>query len=222
MPRRKIKSNVIDNSLNIYENNIDLIDKIYFINLESRKDRKESIINEIKKIDPELKKTLRIEATFHEKGHIGCGMSHVKTLEHAIENNYENIVILEDDFVFTSNVDEIKKKINYIITKKKDYNICLLAGNIFRCRKIDTIISSCINVQTTSGYLINKRFFSLLKEVFSYAVNGLINNKDPKQYSIDIMWKKLQDDNFYIFNPKLGKQKESYSDIEKRIVNYNV
>ena len=77
------------------------VDQIYYINLEHRTDRKEHIENEIKKIDPNLKKTTRIEAIKHKQGGIGCGMSHIKVLEDAIEKNYHNIIVLEDDFKFT-------------------------------------------------------------------------------------------------------------------------
>ena len=221
MRKKKVKK-ILSVKVNL-ENTVDDIsnvDKIYYINLKHRKDRKESILNEIKKMDPTLEKTIRIDAVNHEKGCIGCGLSHIKALTDAIENKYENIIILEDDFIFTSDINNIKKKINYIITDQSDYNICLLAGNICSKRIINNIISSCRNVQTTSGYLINKKFFNLLKEVFIYGVKNLLEGKNPEKYSIDIVWKKLQNDKFYIFTPKLGKQIESYSDIEKRNTDY--
>jgi len=42
------------------------------------------------------------------------------------------------------------------------------------------------------------------------------------QAEIDVSWKNYKEKvKIYIFNPKLGKQMTSYSDIEKRITNYN-
>ena len=66
-----------------------------------------------------------------------------------------------------------------------------------------------------------------------YAINYLIDNfiigeyllkNNPNleyMYAIDQYWKLLQpDNNWYLMNPKIGKQRESYSDIQKTIVNY--
>lgn len=47
-------------------------------------------------------------------------------------------------------------------------------------------------------------------------------SKPPHELHIDIYWKKLQNDKWYVTNPVLGYQRESYSDIEKRITNYGV
>ena len=50
-------------------------------------------------------------------------------------------------------------------------------------------------------------------------VKGNPLNRDT---SIDYVWKKLQDDRWYITEPKIGKQYASFSSIERKHVNYNV
>jgi hypothetical protein len=68
-----------------------------------------------------------------------------------------------------------------------------------------------------------------------FAINYLIDNfiigehllrNNPTQdymYAIDQYWKLLQPaNNWYLMNPKIGKQRESYSDIQKTIVNYEL
>jgi glycosyl transferase, family 25 len=221
MPRRRLvikKDTIIDN-----ESFLDKIDKIYFINLDDRKDRLESITEEIKKIDPELKKTKRIDAVKKDIGAIGCGLSHIKALKDAQENNYNNVIILEDDFVFLKKKLEINYSINYLFKFFEDFNICLLSGNIYRANKKKEIIWEAIEVQTTSGYIINSKFYQVLINNFQEAIDTMEKNYKYGQAEIDVQWKKLQgrDKKFYIFNPKLGKQLTGYSDIEKRHVKYN-
>jgi glycosyl transferase family 25 len=218
MPRRRI----IRKKENI-NNFLDKIDKIYYINLENRKDRLESITNEIKKIDPRNIKTKRIEAVKKDVGAIGCGLSHIKALKDAQENNYDNVIILEDDFTFIRGLEEINNSINYLFKYFDDYNICLLSGNIYKARKKKDMIWEALEVQTTSGYIINSKFYQVLIDNFQEAINTMEKNYRYGQAEIDIQWKRLQgrEKKFYIFNPKLGKQLDGYSDIEKKEVRYN-
>ena len=60
---------------------LNFLDKIYYINLDHREDRKKLIIEEIKKIDPNLEKTVRFAAVNHHRGYIGCAESHLQILE---------------------------------------------------------------------------------------------------------------------------------------------
>jgi glycosyl transferase, family 25 len=205
------------------ENFLDKIDQIYYINLEKRKDRLALIKEEIKKISPNLEKVSRINAIEKENGAIGCGLSHIKALELAIEKNYNQIIILEDDFEFTKSVEEINYQINYLLNKVDDYNICSLSANIKRVKPYKNNVYIACDIQTTSSYIIHKRFFKILLDNFKEAVSIMEKNYKYTQAEIDVNWKKLQgkDKKFYVFRPVLGKQRSGYSDIEKKHVNYN-
>ena len=220
MPLRK---KVIKKSIPLVENDIlSFIDHILYINLDSRKDRLDSITNEIKKIDPEGLKTTRISAIKHERGAIGCGLSHIKALELAKEKGYKNVIILEDDYTFKTDIKDIKYNFNLLFQKYSDYNICLLAGNIYRIKRGSDNISQCLNVQTTSGYIINERFYQSLIDNFKEGVGKMLDHYRYGEAEIDQNWKRLQgmDKKFYIFYPKLGQQIASYSDIENRHTDY--
>jgi hypothetical protein len=46
---------------------------------------------------------------------------------------------------------------------------------------------------------------------------------DDTKYTCDQSWKTLQEkDNWYCFKTRIGKQRKSYSDIQKTDVDYNV
>jgi len=223
MPRRKLHITKKNLEANPSKNILDLIDKIIFINLEDRKDRLSQIQTEIDKIDPERSKTIRLEAIKKDNGKLGCALSHIKALKNAQENNYKNVLILEDDFEFTKSKEMVNYNLSYLFDNFNDFNICLLAGNIAKCRKKTDIIYECHDVQTTSSYIVQGHFLEKLIETFQTAADKLLHNPPNGTAEIDVEWKKIQgkDSKFYIFRNKLGKQRSGYSDIEKRHVNYN-
>ena len=73
---------------------------------------------------------------------------------------------------------------------------------------------------------IKLKYIPILKELWEndmdYRMKNNLNKKQFHETCIDQSWKTLQNDKWYITRPKLGKQIESYSDIENRNVNYNV
>ena len=53
-------------------------------------------------------------------GALGCMLSHIKVLKHALQNNYKTILILEDDFIIVNN---FIKKIETYFSSIKNTNI---------------------------------------------------------------------------------------------------
>ena len=99
------------------------IDRIFFINLDHRTDRRVEIENEldIKGLEYE-----RFPAIRHETiGGVGCGRSHIGVLRLAKERGYKRILVLEDDFMFTTDSLDIIKKLDDIT-----FDVCLLSCNL--------------------------------------------------------------------------------------------
>lgn len=199
------------------------IDKIYYINLDERTDRKEHILNQLININSiDVDKIQRIAAIKHYKGYIGCGLSQIIALQDAIEKKYKNILIFEDDFEFCVNENILNKKFEWFFNTYKDYKICLLSYNLFSGEKLDDNIMEIHEAQCASGYLINEKFMPVLLDSFSTAVNGLLRGCIQQTHSIDVEWKKLQGKSkgFLAFYPKFGKQLASWSNIENKFVDY--
>ena len=76
---------------------IEDIKHAYYINLEHRTDRKEHVELQLKTLGIEAS---RFDAIKMENGAIGCSLSHLKLLEQALENQYDHILIMEDDITF--------------------------------------------------------------------------------------------------------------------------
>jgi hypothetical protein len=204
-------------------NGINSFDKVFYINLEHRKDRKIQITNEINKMKIPENKIIRINAVRNKyNGHIGCCKSHIKTIEKAKEMNLNNIIVLEDDFVFTLPKKEIDEKINHFLKKYSNFDIIQLTAGHKKLEDInDKHIKKVKNATTSSGYIINKKFYNALlldlneakekmeKEMieFNKKNNDVLKKKKQTSHALDQHWGKLQKkSNWYIFDPYIGKQ----------------
>jgi len=73
--------------------------------LEERKDRRKSCEDLLNKIF-EKDKIIRFNAIKDNNGAIGCTKSHIECLKLAIENEWDNVLIVEDDIILTENKSE--------------------------------------------------------------------------------------------------------------------
>jgi len=191
---------------------MDQIEKVIYINLKERTDRREDTIQELAKIFPD-EKILRFEAIKHNSGAIGCTMSHISVLEMAIREKWENVLILEDDIGWNTDFSLLINLLNL------SYHVILLSGYSVN---YDKSTSRVISSQTTGAYIVNSRYYQTLLNNYNEGLEKLLNTGNLGLYAIDRYWKHLQvKDNWYIIQPNLCFQKPSYSDIEKRHVNYN-
>ncbi len=183
------------------------LDRIFYINLDHRPDR-------LSEIEKELETrglsaiSERFSAIRHETiGGVGCGRSHIEVLKLARERGYSRIMILEDDFVFTSEFDD---RIDEL-----EFDVCLLSGNLlsFSVHEDHDFLYRVRESQTTSGYIINSHYYDELIRVFSEAVVLFEETNCHWLYAIDVAWNVLQArDNWICLNPRIGKQRPSYSD----------
>lgn len=199
-----------------HQNSLNFIDSIVFINLEDRKDRLEHIKKTLWSINPS--KIHRFNAIYDKHGHIGCSKSHIGCLELAMENNWKNVLILEDDFTW-NNYDETIKIFKKIYETNPDFDVISL-GNVGS--QFDKNTYRLYSGQTATCYLVNRHYYKALRDVFE---EGLINmERDPNSHNlnaVDQIWKKLQKkDKWYIVNPALGIQKSSHSSICNQQVDY--
>ena len=194
--------------------------KIYYINLNHRTDRRAHIEDLLKKSNL-FSISERIDAIKNELGHIGCVLSHIKTLELFIESGDEYSIILEDDFI-TDTPDKLKDDIFKIFNDGVDFDLIQLAGNHINLTDSEyPYLKRVYDSQTTSGYIINRKFANILLNNFKESYNLISKFGRVHEYCLDIYWKSLQPiSKWYCFYPTLGYQMDGYSDIEKNNVSY--
>jgi len=191
----------------------------FYINLLSRPDRKNHVENQLLSIGINAERFNAIKMT---NGAIGCSMSHLKIIEISKKNNWDHVLIVEDDILFT-NPTIFVTQFNHFLKNHNDFDVVLIAGNNLPPYKI--IDDTCVKVtqcQTTTGYLVKNHYFDTLIKNYK---EGLLNlMKDPSNhrlYAIDKYWFNLQKINkWYLITPLTVTQREDYSDIEKRPTNY--
>ena len=197
------------------------IKNIFYINLEHRTDRKEHVEKELLNIG--LKEAQRFNAIKMENGAIGCSMSHLRILQDAQKNNLDHILIVEDDISFLD-PELFKNQLNkFFETHKNNWDVVLLAGNNMPPYKI--IDDTCIQVsrcQTTTGYIVNGHYIKTLLQNVKIGLTHLINKPtEHAKYAIDKYWFILQQlYKWYLIVPLTVVQREDYSDIEKRVTNF--
>ena len=209
-----------------YNNGLNNIDIVYYINLDHREDRYKHITEELAKTNIESSKINRISGVYMKDfGSLGCSKSHCLALETFINSPETNqtCIILEDDFEFTKEQPEINDLINRCFNDLKEFDVLMLSSNTHH--EVDTVhdfISKIIVAQTTCGYVVSRQFASVLLQNYQEGVLNLEKiGYSVGEYCIDQYMKKLQPcSNWYCLKPKIGKQMESFSDIENRIVNY--
>ena len=103
-------------------NSIQDIKYCLYINLKNREDRKELVEKECKKIGVN---SMRFNAVKMINGRIGCSMSHLKCLQIAKNNNWDHVMILEDDIEFL-NPDLFINQINKFLVNEKNWDVLYL------------------------------------------------------------------------------------------------
>lgn len=199
--------------------------KLYYINLKSREDRKKNLLKQLSIINYPNNKINRIDAIKKKNGTTGCGLSHIKALKQALDENKINdcVIVMEDDFEWK--IKNPYNKIYNAINSGINWNVILLSCN-GKTSKYSKNLQKVINCQTASGYIIKVKYIPILLKIWErdmdYRLKNTLNRYSNSKTTIDQSWKVLQSDNWYSTNPIIGKQMKSYSDILKQKVDYGV
>ena len=188
------------------------IDKIYYINLNKRTDRREQIEKELNEFGLKYERFEAIET--HGFGIHGCGLSHLAVFKLAKENNYENVLILEDDFTFLVSKDEFEQKLASFFDLKLPFDVLMLSYNLNQGEDTEYgFISKVKEAETAAGYLVNKHYYNTLIDLYEWAMPLLDQTKQHWNFANDQVWKRLQArDSWYYFTTRIGKQTIGYSD----------
>jgi GR25 family glycosyltransferase involved in LPS biosynthesis len=178
-----------------------------YINLDKRKDRKKQIEEELQG----FKHVERIEAvdtSDNGSGYYGCVLSHINALETAKERGWDEVMICEDDFEFVNK--------DRLVPPKIKYDVCMLEGDIVDKSFIDWNYNKVEKGLHTGCYIVKKHYYDTLIDCFKESYDKLKQNYIKDNY-LDVYWNKLQvKDNFITPSILIGRQRESYSNIQNK------
>ena len=173
----------INITYNLVLSNI-LWDNIYIINLVRRTERKNEMIAQLEKqnitqyefIDAydgqnnntieEYNKIKENNSLIVTSGHYACLLSHIKAIKKAKENNYNNIMILEDDILFCDNFFSI---INSI--KIPCYDMIYLGGIIDKKKLFLNNWSQTTKIMGAYAYILNISIYDTILDLLEKKNN---------------------------------------------------
>jgi len=114
------------------QHGINRVDAIIYINLENRADRKDLLMKELEKLNTDMSKVHKVSGIYMPKnGHKGCIQSHILALNMIKLNNWERVLILEDDAELDMKPEVINnlltKTIEELDNKHPEWNVIMLA-----------------------------------------------------------------------------------------------
>jgi GR25 family glycosyltransferase involved in LPS biosynthesis len=196
-----------------------LLDTIFYINLEKRKDRLAHVQEELAKLGISGERVCAIETA---DGAIGCTLSHIQCLEMAKQRNLPHVFICEDDITFL-NPELLLTNVERFEKSGLDWEVLIIGGN--NAPPYTQISNFCIQVsnnQTTTGYIVKRDFAEILLNNIKESIQLLQDGVELDTCAIDQYWKRLQDKHrFYYYQDIYAGQLVGYSSIENRNVNYN-
>ena len=193
-------------------NPFDFFEFIVCINLYRRKDRWEESKREFESIGI-LDRVLRFSAIEHENPCIGNHLSHARILELANYNGYTNVLIFEDDVNFFPNaLENLTKSLNDI---PSNWDMIYLGANLdcYPAHKFTSHLARLTGAFSTHAYGINSSLFDLLIKI----------NKDTNTTHNDVTYANEIHPNYNCFLtiPLVAGQRDSYSDIQKKVMKSN-
>lgn len=199
-------------------NAFDYFDEIYCINLDTRPDRWEHATQEFIKAGI-VDKVKRFSAIKNVDGRVGIIKSNLAIVKIAKEKKLKNVLVFEDDVEFI--VDDPQTVLQTTINQVKDikWHLFYLGANthekLIKFKPNLILLKNAFAVHSMAySNLIYDEFINKFERV------NAINNFDD---ILDVyLARKIQEKYVCLMvNPMMTTQMNSYSDIEKRVVNYD-
>lgn len=195
------------------------IDKIIYINMDARTDRRAELETEFARLGIPEDKIMRFPASsYNGCPNTGCLVSHANVIHLAYEMGYQNVLVLEDDFRFIEDAAKVNADIGAFFDMKQDWDVLMLTtcSAVVIPEYVGYLASRISSSTNGAGYLVNRPMMMELVELFDSNVENLFNTKAHWTYQNDILWKSLMPTKqWYMFNHYLGYQVGGYSDLSQ-------
>jgi len=219
------------NGFNKFDNPFDKFDKIYYLNLDSRDDRKNRIEDHFNKFKIKAERipgtiVTPEQVTRYNEGmvldeynlglapaRIGCAATQLKAVQAAKDAGAKNVLIFEDDaFIFEEHIEALKEALKELEYLPK-WDMLFLGANVLApIHQIAPHVGKLTGAYCAHAYVVNAHFFDKILEYkfeqFKAYDEYLFNEMRNPNYNI------------YAILPIVATQYESYSNIEGKDVNY--
>ena len=211
-------------------------DEIYCINLPERTDKWKECEDEFKKHNLNVKKFDALKGSPKNGllgGEIGLIATNIEILRDALKNNYDKILILEDDIIFNNDFNEkFESKIGDL---PDDWESIHLGGNNFfnkglgKFKSINNDIDFIINGSTykeldndicTTAWSQTTHAVGVHSNIFEELLASALRF-DRQIDNVYCEFQQSDKHKTYAFLPSICLQRPTHSDIQNRFVDYN-
>lgn len=208
---------------------MEYIDKIYCINLDSRPDRWQECLDEFKKLNIE-NEVERVTAFKMPLGIDGCTKSHLECIKLAKQNNFKNVLILEDDVSFEYEIfyDVLYNAFEQLKLKNLKYDILYFSANLYGNdnKLIDKNLAHIVSAKAAHAYIVNHTIYDFILSAFAninWDDPANWNHSNPNRMNMDVWYKNIQSfGNVYGVYPSIAEQRSGFSDLIKMDCYYNL
>lgn len=203
----------------------DFIEKVIYINLESRPDRKDDILEALGNIEIPYRKIVHFNAIEKTPGFLGCALSHAAVMKMIIDNDWGPVLVVEDDNCFYHDDEHIRQANIFLSAlQKRDWDVALLGGNYYYAFEHEPELYSLKLKYShcTNAYIVNRGYAETLYHAFNDSVRQITAGDIPDESkSIDVVWNELMNkDNWFGLYPCMAYQERGFSDIRGASMNY--
>jgi GR25 family glycosyltransferase involved in LPS biosynthesis len=194
--------------------------KIYVLNLKTRTDRREHIINQLNKINCNNYTIIEsidgkelVNTTKLSNGMLGLNHTYLKIYDEWSKESNNNIIIIEDDCVFFENFND--ELLNYITNVPNDWDMLYFGGNhnYHVGSKTEKINEYCLK--------LNNTYTAHCVVLKNYVFKELIDNLKNMEIENDVLLSRLQKKyNAYSTIKNITTQLPNFSNIENINVDY--
>ena len=166
-------------------NPFDYFDKIFYINLDSRPERREQMESLFSKygikaerfsaiqLSPEQNEDLRQDGCFfrgderpeHARFTKSCTLSHLSVILRAKLMGYKNVLVFEDDLVFREDIlEELTRSIEDL-QKQEKWDMFYIGCNPLSYRKVTEHLGESLGALAAHAYAVNKHFYDTVLNI---------------------------------------------------------
>ncbi len=197
------------------------IERVFYINLEHRRDRKQHIEQELRRLNVSSRKMIAIKGV-HDilNGHRGCLWSHIDALLQAKKLKCSTALILEDDCIFESSAEKIHELLCHFMdhVQEDGWDVFLLGGKIKK--KMQSSLPKIFRIQKSflsHAYVVHGNYIDSLLRCFYQALQLMEKcwfSEEALVYALDHQWSDYQAKDRWFAGEMIAHQVDSFSDID--------
>lgn len=197
---------------------MDRVERIVYINLERRPDRRAQIEAELKRMDLTGEHFAAVDIPTH--GGLGCTISHAQVVRQAATDGVSSLLVLEDDFYWkVPDRATLDARVTKILESVPTYDVIMFDYALLKGEPYNETCVRGREATCSAGYLVAGHYLSRLATCLEESSSVFAMYPQIHWlFTIDKYWNRLQaTDQWYCATPRLGTQSVGYSDVSNSI-----